>query len=265
MKTCTVCKIEQEDSFFVKRQSKCKMCIKAYNKEYRKLHKEEIYNIRKIYYNLHKDEMSKIQKEYRVLNKDKISIQRKEYRTLNKEIISSKGKLYYKLCKNKILLRNKKYYLLNKYKILNRIRRSKTCIITRRIRHHYRYNNDINYKIRKLISSSINLALQRMSSSKEGKSSSKYLSYPIEDLKKHLESLFEPWMNWNNWGEYRINEWDDNDVSTWKWQIDHIIPQSNLPYTSMEDENFKKCWALENLRPYSAKQNNIDRNRRKNK
>jgi hypothetical protein len=26
----------------------------------------------------------------------------------------------------------------------------------------------------------------------------------------------------------------------------------------MEDENFKKCWSLENLRPYSAKQNIID-------
>lgn len=26
----------------------------------------------------------------------------------------------------------------------------------------------------------------------------------------------------------------------------------------MEDDNFKRCWALENLRPYSAKQNIID-------
>jgi hypothetical protein len=39
---------------------------------------------------------------------------------------------------------------------------------------------------------------------------------------------------------------------------DHIIPQSKLQYTSMKDENFKKCWSLENLRPLSAKQNVID-------
>ena len=26
----------------------------------------------------------------------------------------------------------------------------------------------------------------------------------------------------------------------------------------MEDDNFKKCWALENLRPLSAKQNIVD-------
>ena len=42
------------------------------------------------------------------------------------------------------------------------------------------------------------------------------------------------------------------------WHIDHIIPQSLLPYSSMEDDNFKKCWALSNLRPLSAKQNLLD-------
>jgi uncharacterized Fe-S center protein len=36
------------------------------------------------------------------------------------------------------------------------------------------------------------------------------------------------------------------------WNIDHIIPQSSLPYNSMEEENFQKCWALENLRPMEA-------------
>jgi hypothetical protein len=65
-------------------------------------------------------------------------------------------------------------------------------------------------------------------------------------------------MTWENHGAYQSSKWDDNDISTWKWQIDHIIPQHKLPYSSMEDENFKKCWALENLRPYSAKQNLLD-------
>lgn len=37
---------------------------------------------------------------------------------------------------------------------------------------------------------------------------------------------------------------------------------NSLPYTSMEDENFQKCWALSNLRPLSAKQNNSDGVRR---
>ncbi len=85
----------------------------------------------------------------------------------------------------------------------------------------------------------------------------KYLGYTIKELKQHLESQFEPWMNWNNHGKYKCDTWNDNDSSTWTWQIDHIIPQCTLLYMSMEDKNFKKCWALNNLRPLSAKENII--------
>ena len=91
----------------------------------------------------------------------------------------------------------------------------------------------------------------------------KYLPYTIEDLKLYLESKFEWWMNWDNWGMYDVKTWDDNNSLTWTWNIDHIIPQSYFKYVSMEDEEFKRCWALENLRPYSAKQNILDGNRRK--
>lgn len=37
--------------------------------------------------------------------------------------------------------------------------------------------------------------------------------------------------------------------------IDHIIPQSSFKFSSMNDVEFKKCWSLDNLWPYSAKQN----------
>ena len=90
----------------------------------------------------------------------------------------------------------------------------------------------------------------------------KLLPYSINELKQHLESQFEPWMNWKNYGPYNAKNWNDNDPSTWTWQIDHITPASDLKYSSAQDENFKKCWALENLRPYSAKQNLIDGTRR---
>jgi hypothetical protein len=62
-------------------------------------------------------------------------------------------------------------------------------------------------------------------------------------------------MNWDNYGVYRKAIWDDNDQSTWTWQIDHIIPQSKLKYSSVKEDNFKKCWALDNLRPLSSKEN----------
>lgn len=94
----------------------------------------------------------------------------------------------------------------------------------------------------------------------------KYLGYTVQELRDHLEKQFKlpgnEWMSWNNWGRYRIKGWNDNNSSTWKWQLDHIIPHSKFNYSSMEDEDFKKCWALSNLRPYSAKQNLLDGNRR---
>ena len=69
-------------------------------------------------------------------------------------------------------------------------------------------------------------------------------------------------MNWSNWGKYRTSKWNDNDSSTWSWHIDHIIPHSNFKYKTMNCEEFRKCWSLKNLRPYSAKKNVIEKNRR---
>ena len=109
-----------------------------------------------------------------------------------------------------------------------------------------------------MISNLIYKTLKDNNSSKNGISCFQFLNYTIIELKQYIESKFEWWMNWNNQGIYNPNIWDDNDPTTWRWQIDHIIPQSDLPYFSMEDENFKKCWALSNLRPYSAKQNILD-------
>ena len=70
------------------------------------------------------------------------------------------------------------------------------------------------------------------------------MGYTLQDLMKHLESLFEPWMNWNNWGI--INK----DRRT--WNIDHIKPKSLFYYEKPEDEEFKLCWSLTNLQPLDA-------------
>ena len=132
---------------------------------------------------------------------------------------------------------------------------------------------DPSFALKKDISRQINLSLNKLGFSKNNRSCWEYLPYTLEELNQHLEWLFshpdnllpngEVWMTWVNRGVYRSEMWNDNDPSTWRWQIDHIIPHSRFAYTSMEDDEFRKCWALENLRPYSAKQNNKDGNRRK--
>lgn len=121
-----------------------------------------------------------------------------------------------------------------------------------------RRKSDPLFKFRKTLSVSIGYYLKKQGSSKRGGSIKNNLPYTTSELCQHLEKQFEPWMTWDNHSVYDAKIWNDTDPSTWTWQLDHIIPQSDLPYASMEDDNFKKCWALENLRPLSSKQNVVE-------
>lgn len=147
---------------------------------------------------------------------------------------------------------DRQYYTLNKDKIVKR-----ATDHTRKKR-----ATDPIFRMKEIISNSIGQALKKRGSKKNGNSTFKFLPYSLEELRQHLEAQFEPWMTWDNHGVYRLDIWDDNNSSTWTWQVDHIIPHSMFNYTSMKDESFQKCWALENLRPYSAKQNIIDKDRK---
>ena len=68
----------------------------------------------------------------------------------------------------------------------------------------------------------------------------KALGYSLQLLEEHLERQFKSGMTWENYGE---------------WHIDHIYPQSKLPYDDVTHPNFLKCWALENLQPLWAADN----------
>jgi hypothetical protein len=115
------------------------------------------------------------------------------------------------------------------------------------------------YKLRSIISFSIWNAIKNINDDTEALD---FLPFSISDFCSHFESLFEPWMSWDNWGRYRVSEWDDQDQSTWVWNVDHIKPHSTFQYSSFDDIHFKECWALSNLRPLAAKQNVIEGARR---
>jgi hypothetical protein len=187
------------------------------------------------------------QKHY-IKNKISILEEKKTYYQTNKEIIIENVKAHYRDNKESKQEYNKSYYQDNKSDIqaqnnLHRKEKRKT---------------DPTYKLRVDFSTIIRRALKNNGGSKKNTSLSKYLPYSIKELRKYLELQFESWMTWENHGKYNKETWDNDNQMTWTWQIDHIIPQSDLPYSSMEDDNFKKCWALENLRPLSAKQNWLD-------
>ena len=109
-----------------------------------------------------------------------------------------------------------------------------------------RYKNNNNYKIRCIISSAVRRSLKGM---KKGDSIKNILGYSIEELKEHLEHQFEDWMNWDNLGLTANKEKET-------WQIDHIIPVNTFNILEIGDEEFRKCWALDNLRPLDSYINN---------
>lgn len=75
---------------------------------------------------------------------------------------------------------------------------------------------------------------------KNGRSWETLVGYDINDLMRHLERQFVRGMGWHNIG---------------KWHVDHIVPKSTFAYSSPEDDEFKACWALTNLRPLWAEEN----------
>jgi hypothetical protein len=176
--------------------------------------------------------------EWHQNNKERCRENEKRYRLNHAEVVKKRKSAYKKKNKDKISEYNRNYRAEHK--------------AIRREQDRKRRQNDIAFRLRKIISRSVQKAI-----SKNG-SITKYLPYSFQELKSHLEKHFEPWMTWQNHGSYNHKIWDDNDSSTWTWQIDHIVPQSTLLYSSMNDANFQKCWALDNLRPLSAKQNVID-------
>lgn len=223
-KKCTFCKVEKSTSQF--------------GKKHRKTRKGNI----KEYINIYCMKCATLKvKLWRKSNPEKVKEQNS----------SSKAKKYKEnwLSNNKDKRQEyeKQYYLNNIDKFKERSQ-SIQFKNTKRAYKKNRRHNDLIFRLRGNISNAILKALKRGKSNKAGQSILQYLNYTIQDLKIHIEKQFDSQMSWINYGIY--------------WHIDHIIPQSCLPYSSMKDNNFNKCWALENLRPLEAKQNMLDGLRR---
>jgi hypothetical protein len=102
-------------------------------------------------------------------------------------------------------------------------------------------HTDAQYRLNQVFSSAIYDAL-RNKSGKLNKTWRELVGYDGEALKSHLEKRFTQGMTWGNYGMHG-------------WHIDHIIPISAFHYESPHDIDFKKCWALKNLRPLWAADN----------
>ena len=180
----------------------------------------------KAYRQANKEKITEKNKAYYEANKDKIAERSKTYRQANKEKIAKRDKAYREANKEKIAEQNKAYKQANKDK--------------RNAQRKKRRATDPAFKMKKGISSSVRKALKNQGKTKGGSTFSA-LPYAPQDLVEHLEKQFDEKMNWDNYGTY--------------WHLDHIYPQSLLPYDNLAHPNFQKCWALDNLQPLEAIEN----------
>jgi len=209
MKKCTKCQIEKDESEFSKDKSKenglCHSCKECVR----------IYNI-----------------QYRIKNKDKLRQKGKEYFEIHKDEKREYDKEYRQKNKDKIRERKKEYAARPENKKKRNRKDKERC------------QTDSCYKLKRCISIAVGNGLKKNCGSKRGSSILSKLPYSMQELKQHIESLFDPWMNWENHGKYNSNRRT--------WQIDHIKPHSSFHYDNMDCEEFRQCWALSNLRPLES-------------
>jgi hypothetical protein len=182
----------------------------------------------------------KYQREYYQKNKDRILGKQKE--RYNQKLEYEKQR--YKKNREEILKKQKEYYQNNKEKVAEyqRIYKEKNRDIVNskhRIWANNRYKTNIKYNIDKKIGRAIRYSI------KENKSTLRWqdkVGYTTEDLIKHLQKTIPNGYTWK-------------DFLNGKLHIDHIIPISVWNYDNYNHIDFKRCWAMKNLRLLPAKEN----------
>lgn len=109
-----------------------------------------------------------------------------------------------------------------------------------------RYHSDINFRLIKIQRARIRNALKGLNKSQ---TTQELIGCTIEELKAHLESQFESWMTWDNYGKYG-------------WHVDHIIPISKFDLT--DEQQLKEACNYKNLKPMHWRANIIKKDKNEN-
>jgi hypothetical protein len=217
MKICCTCKQEKSFELFGKLSSSkdgyrhdCKDCRKVYSEKNKNKNKE-------------------YKKEYYISNKQKCNDKSKKWYIDNLEFKKEYDRNYAILNKDKKSENYKKWRSDNLEKI-------------KEYKKNY-YHNVVMKDPNKIIKNSARSMVKRFLKVKKTKTS-EIVGCSFEELKLHLESKFEYWMDWNNYGLY-------NGELNYGWDIDHIIPLSS----AKTDEELMSLNHYTNLQPLCSRVN----------
>jgi len=268
MKKCNKCgEIKLETEFYEDKRNKNGFrgdCKKCHTKQKRKYYKNNIEKCKKRHRKWIKNNpkyKKEYQKKYYENNSEKFITSSKEWRENNPKRYKKNQRKYYLDNSEKFKKESKKWRKdnLEKAKKTAREYRKNNIEKIRERNKQWMKNNPIKHKknqrkykrkMSKIPSYRINRSISigiwtSLKGNKNGMHWETTVGYTLEELIAHLEAQFEDWMNWDNYGE---------------WHIDHIKPVSLFNFTSVDDKEFKECWALENLQPLEAMENIIKSN-----
>jgi len=237
---CKKCHIDKPESEFaswtnnkgrIYRRCNCRKCLLLASKLWRQNNIEKARARDKKYSLIHKE---------KIRTREKIARQKPENKAKRKELMSR----WYQKNKDKVLAVQKEKYQENRNEKLlyAKTYRQKNKGKVNRCNKLY-YQKTPKYRISMKIASGIRKTIHNNKSKRHWET---LVDYTITELMNHLESQFKEGMSWDNYG---------------KWHIDHIRPVSSFNFTRPECDEFKQCWALDNLQPLWA----VDNLRKHNK
>ena len=254
LKICIKCGIQKELVCFYKhpqgkygRDSKCKICVLKYQKQYAKQNKERCSEYRRQYYQDKKEQIKKQHKQYRETHKEEKAVCDKLYREQNLESLKTKQKEYQLKHKDRIAQNSKKYRKDNKEKIFKGKQRYREQNREKILKHkceytHKRYHNDPVFKLRLNLSWSVRHAFKQCETPKGNRSTFDMLGYTPEDLHNHLIA----------YSSQLCQRCKDEIITLANSHIDHIIPIS----WARNEEEIIQLNQLSNLRLICKECNN---------
>lgn len=217
---------------------------RLYDVEYRKINREkrleQIKNWRKLNSRKIKENYEKRKIVVPDYNKEKC----KEYRKKNKEKCRESNKKWVENNKDRVKINQIRWRKNNnqksrEYKRKYSLKNRKKINAYRRKRRKIDPLHKITHNVRSLIRQAF-----RYNGIKKNTLSEKILGCSFQEFKKYLESKWEPWMNWENYGLY-------NGVVNYGWDIDHIIPLK----TAINEDDVIKLNHYTNLQPLCGYKN----------
>lgn len=199
----------------------CKPCSKIYQKQYKVENKEKVAEWGYEYRDRDgvKEARSEYNKQYREENYQECLEGRLEYRKKNREKLAESSRVYRQEHKDQ-------------------------CNKTKRKNHKNKVDTkDMNYILKKNLRRRLSLAI---SGQDKSASTMELIGCTVEELILYLESLFEDWMSWDNYGAYVLN-------GPRRWCVDHIKPCASFDMSKPEQQ--RECFNYKNLQPLCSQEN----------